>query len=299
MLADGRSVVTRLWPGHGEPIVLLHGLLASSAAWDELCLATDRPCVAIDLPGFGASDPCAVPRVSAFADDVRATLDALGVERFALVGHSLGGAIAAAMVEPLAARVRALVMLAPAGFGRIALAEAVSLPGVRTITERALPFALSRRLPLTLAYRAVVANGLAPDSDEIDRVLARGAGLAPGVRDATRAVVHAGLSRQAFHRRRVAYDGPVTALWGDRDRMVPSAHRRGVLAAFPQADVQVWEGMGHHPLRERRDDLIDLVLGACSAPPSVAPSLAPAPAPSPARRRAYEALEPMLLPQAA
>jgi hypothetical protein len=58
------------------------------------------------------------------------------------------------------------------------------------------------------------------------------------------------------------------ALWGDRDRLVPLAHRDGVMTAFPQAQVSVWGKMGHHPQRERPSELAQFVEAACHARPS-------------------------------
>ena len=49
-LGDHRVLTVRRWPGEGEPIVFLHGLLSSSAGWAETCAELDRPCIAIDLP---------------------------------------------------------------------------------------------------------------------------------------------------------------------------------------------------------------------------------------------------------
>jgi pimeloyl-ACP methyl ester carboxylesterase len=63
----------------------------------------------------------------------------------------------------------------------------------------------------------------------------------------------------APERRRARYEGPVHAVWGDRDRLVPLSHRHAVLAAFPQAHIQVWPGMAHHPMRERADGLVAVV----------------------------------------
>jgi pimeloyl-ACP methyl ester carboxylesterase len=83
--------------------------------------------------------------------------------------------------------------------------------------------------------------------------------LVPGAREATRAVVAAGLSERAFHRRRVGYGGPVTVLWGDRDRLVPPRHRDGVRTAFPHAELLLWSRMGHHPQRERPGELLALL----------------------------------------
>ena len=55
------------------------------------------------------------------------------------------------------------------------------------------------------------------------------------------------------------FAGPVAALWGEHDALVPPAHARGLRAAAPQATVQVWPGMGHHPQRERPRQLAHFV----------------------------------------
>jgi len=261
-LGDGRVLHARVWPGHGAPLVLLHGLLDSADGWTSLCQATSRPCVAFDLAGFGASDLPTHPAFSAYAVDVIAGIDELIAGDFVLVGHSLGGAVATAIAERIPDRVCALVLLAPAGFGRIGLAELISIPGVRNATEFALPLALRNRTLVGTAYRVLVANRLAAADDIVDRVVDHGH-LVAGAREATKAVVRGGLSKRAFHRRTVDYDGPVTVVWGDRDRLVPIAHLAGVATAFPHVDAQVWPGMGHHPQRERPDELLMLVETCC------------------------------------
>jgi pimeloyl-ACP methyl ester carboxylesterase len=88
---------------------------------------------------------------------------------------------------------------------------------------------------------------------------------------ATQAVVAAGISKTAFRRRGLAYDGPVVALWGDRDRLVPASHAAGVAAALPQARIEIWPGMGHHPQHERPDELVELMAGAAPSPAVNAP----------------------------
>ena len=258
-LPDGRQLGFRRWGSHGPTFVLLHGLLDSSAGWHELARCLPHRCVAFDLPGFGASDQPTRPRLSAYADDLAEAIRILGLPPFVLVGHSLGGAVAAGLAERLPERVRALVLLAPAGFGRIALVETISIPGVREVVRRTLPFALAHRASVRAGYLAMVGNGHEPERDVVDRVTTTAAALVPGAVAATQAIVAAGVSKRAFHRRGVAYGGPVLALWGDRDRLVPPAHARGVTAALPQAEIEVWPGMGHHPHRERFDGLVELM----------------------------------------
>ncbi|MDQ6779017.1 MAG: alpha/beta hydrolase [Actinomycetota bacterium] len=263
-LEDGRALCVRRWPGIGDPLVLLHGLLDSSEGWNHLAeLSCER--IAFDLPGFGHSDPPVRGSLAGYARDIAAGLELLGVRRFNLVGHSLGRGIATALAEMMPDRVGAVVLLAPVGFGRIHLAEAVSLPGIRNLVQRALPLALSSRLAVTAAYLTMVTNGMVPERAIVDRVTDRGGKLVAGAREGTRAAAEAGRSPHAFHRRGIAYDGPVFAIWGDQDRLVPSSHRDGVRAALPQAQVKVWSGMGHHPIRERFEDLIAIIERATGA----------------------------------
>jgi pimeloyl-ACP methyl ester carboxylesterase len=197
--------------------------------------------------------------MSAYADDVLATMDAIGVRSAIVVGHSLGGAVAAALADRAPRRVRSLVLLAPAGFGRIALAEAASIPGIRDVTRRVLPLALANPASVRLAYSAMISNHLPPDDELLERVTSHATALVPGAVAALEAIVAAGLSRHAFHRRRLSYAGPAVALWGTHDRLVPPAHEAGVARALPQAELLRWRGMGHHPQRERLDALIDLL----------------------------------------
>jgi pimeloyl-ACP methyl ester carboxylesterase len=263
ILADGRRIAARVWTGDGTPVVLLHGVLDSSEGWTAFCRSTSRPCVAIDLGGFGDSDLPRRPSFAGYADDVVSAIDELVDDDFVLVGHSFGGAVATVVAERLAERVRALVLLSPAGFGRIPLAEAISMPGVRTAAEMLMPLALASRPTVSAAYRAVIGNGRAPGNDVLDRVVTRGGRLVPGAVEATKAVVRGGRAAKAFHRRHVAYDGPVVSVWGDHDRMVPLSHAGGLTRALPQAELHVWPGMGHHPQAERPRELADLLEDVC------------------------------------
>lgn len=265
LLPAGRRLRVREWPGEGKPLVLLHGLLDDSEGWSELARDSERPCIAIDLPGFGGSSVPTRPRISAYAEDIVDGLEWMGIDDCVLVGHSLGGAVAAAVAERSGA-VSSLALIAPAGFGHIRLAEALTLPGVIDVAMLALPLGLANPLTVTAAYSTFVAQRRLPSPDLRDRLRRRAFQSSPGVRAATVAIAAAGRSPRRFANRRILFDGPVCALWGTRDALVPVAHTTAVSRSLPQARIEVWEGMGHHPQRERPYDLARFVERACDAP---------------------------------
>src|SRR4051812_12818431 len=168
-LPDGRQIRVRSWPGRGRPLVLLHGLLDDSTGWSRLAHDTARPCLAVDLPGFGGSDLPTRPRIDAYADDVAMALGRMRLDGCTLVGHSLGGAVAVAIADRTDL-VGGLAVLAPIGFGHIRLAEALSLPGVIHVTEAALPFALVSPLHVAAGYTAFVAHRRLPSRDLLARL---------------------------------------------------------------------------------------------------------------------------------
>lgn len=253
-IAPERRLRVRMWHGNGRPLVLLHGLLDDSEGWMQLARDTHRPCFAIDLPGFGGSDLPTRPRISAYAEAVLLGLRDLDVKDATLVGHSLGGAVATAVAERWR-ELHALALLAPAGYGRIGLAEVVATPGVRHAAELALPLGLVNPLVVTAAYTTFVAHHRLPSRDLVDRLRRRAFRSGPGLRVAVQALAAAGRSEHAFFRRQVQFDGPVAALWGEHDALVDPGHAEALQRAIPQAHVEVWDGMGHHPQRERPAEL--------------------------------------------
>lgn len=108
--------------GRGElPVVFVHSTAGSSAHWSRQLehLRPARRAVAFDLRGHGRSES---PRdgdysINSTAADVHAVVEALGISRFVLVGHSLGGGVALAYAGAHPKQVAGLLLLDPIGDG--------------------------------------------------------------------------------------------------------------------------------------------------------------------------------------
>ncbi len=106
----------------GVPAVFVHSAGGSTEHWTAQLahLRKQRRAIALDLRGHGRSAPPVDGdyAIEAMAKDVGAVADRLGLERFVLVGHSMGGAVAAAFAGQQPERVHALLLLDPASDGR-------------------------------------------------------------------------------------------------------------------------------------------------------------------------------------
>jgi pimeloyl-ACP methyl ester carboxylesterase len=158
--------------GSGPPVVLLHGVSLSAAAWAPLFPALPgHRLLAVDLPGHGLSDPLAYrpghvrQHAHKLIEDI---LDALELDHAPVVGHSLGGMLALWYAATGIERISSLVAIGE---------PAVALPGARVrmplspLTVPGLGIAVLRSPSPRPVYRRLLAQGLgtaevaaAPDS---------------------------------------------------------------------------------------------------------------------------------------
>ncbi len=232
---DGH-VERRDWtPSHavGPRIVLLHGLAADLQSWAVLAAAlarSGRPVTAIDLPGHGGTTIEAVD-VDDMAAVVAAFLDRLGDERVELVGHSLGGAVAARAARLRPERLSRLTLLAPAGLDR-----PIDVDFIRSIVRAGSPGALSHLL------RRLVVRPAAPTSEQLAALVAeleRGRLVAMAdslVDDGGQLVDITGDLR--------ALRVPVRVVWGLQDRIIPWTEVR---EAGSRCAVHLIADAGHVP----------------------------------------------------
>lgn len=267
----GRLHVLELGPAAGEeqpPIVLVHG---ASGNLEDLRLALgdrlamNRRVILVDRPGHGWSDR---PGGAADASPahqaalIAEALDRIGVERFVLLGHSLGGAVATALALAHPARIAGLVLLAPVTHpwkGGLAWYNAVlSTPVVGPL------FARTAALPLgLLLLNGGVASVFAPQPAPADyvrraaiRLLFRPSTFIANAQDI--AVLKGFVTAQARRYREIG--APTVILTGSADTTVsPQIHARALAAAVPDARLIVLAGVGHMPHHADADAIVAAV----------------------------------------
>ena len=261
------------WPGAGLPILLVHGFLEHAHGFDALAprlAAGGHRVLALDLRGHGDTDWVGSGGYYHFADyvaDVALVLRALGLGRFALLGHSMGGNVAIQLAAAEPAKVAALALLEGIGppFGDVSSTperfeswigelERLARRGPRSVASTGeAARRIAERWPMLGAENALhlvrhnvrrEGGGLLWKFDPLHQTQ----GPNPYLR------VHA----EAFWRR---IDAPVLFVEGSRSAVrefLPDLEER--IAALG-AEVVRLEGVGHHPHLEAPGATAETVLG--------------------------------------
>lgn len=122
--STSRTVRTKDWnlhyheAGSGEPLILLHGSGPGATGWSNFSgnlpeLAKHFRVLAVDMPGWGASDPCPVERLD-HVDTALQFMDALGLDKAAFIGNSMGGITAVRLAAEHPERVTHLITMGAA-----------------------------------------------------------------------------------------------------------------------------------------------------------------------------------------
>lgn len=231
--------------GAGPPLLFLHGA-AGVPGWTPWMarLAERFDVIVPDHPGFGASDTPAwfdnVHDLAYYYLDFMAALDLRGVH---LVGHSIGGWIAAEVAVRTTAALRTLTLVAAAG---------LRIPGV----ERVDVFLLAPEdLPRALYHDQGLADAAAlrPKTDEqVDLDLKNSYSFA---RLAWQPRLYDPHLDKWLHR----IDVPTLLVWGDADQVVPPGYAREFQRFIPHATVEIIERCGHVPQLEQPDAFVRTV----------------------------------------
>jgi pimeloyl-ACP methyl ester carboxylesterase len=262
--------------GAGAPLVLLHGIGSSRHAWDPVipALAGHFDVIAIDLPGFGDSEPLppqVEPLPTALAAATAGLLGDLGVTAPHVAGNSLGGwvALELAAIHPVAS----LALLSPAGLwrGRAPLYSRASLQASRWFSQHA-DGVLSRLVNYRLG-RALVLGQTHGRPFRISPGYARTAIRTLGTSRGFDATLKATGSRH-YHSG-PPIDAPVTVAFGSRDRLLLRHQSRHLDELPPGTRLGTLPGCGHVPMADDPSAVAALITastardGAQARPPGV------------------------------
>jgi pimeloyl-ACP methyl ester carboxylesterase len=262
MMLHGDQVAYRD-EGVGEVLLLIHGMGGSSASWRALVpeLARKYRVIAPDLLGHGDSDkPRGDYSLGAFAVWLRDFLDALGIPKITLIGHSLGGGIAMQFAHQHRDYCRRLVLISSGGLGSEVgrLLRMLSLPGA----ELVLPLIASRpAIAVGNALRARSGDRTATRFSETWRAqaaLANRDNRQAFLRTLRSVVDHRGQSVCALNRLVNAHL-PALIISGEQDRVIPVGHAHAAHKALPNSRLHVLPGVWHHPQVERPTTVATLI----------------------------------------
>jgi pimeloyl-ACP methyl ester carboxylesterase len=244
--------------GTGTPVIFIHGLGASMYAWRKNLapvMAAGFRVIALDLLGFGSSDkPAHGYTNAAYAHLVVALMDSLHLPDAVLVGHSMGGEIAAEVAIAFPTRVRGLVLIGAAGLGT---REPVLFRVARWPLVGPLLLAFrSRGLAARLLRSTYADPGKVTESD-VDQYYAPVAEAQYG--QALRGVLRE-FSFGGLDGRLDAIRAPTLVLWGEADRWIPIALGRGLAAQLNRSAFLSVPHAGHSVQEEAPDEVNRLLI---------------------------------------
>jgi pimeloyl-ACP methyl ester carboxylesterase len=239
--------------GDGPDVVLVPGTFSDRRTWRRLVGALSREfrCLLFDPRGTGATpDPGTPFTPDDLAGDLLAVMDAAGVRRAHLVGHSLGAAVAVVAAARHPARVDRAALIGPA-FGVDPYVEAV-LDHWEALARSDVPDA-ALHLGLVLpAFGREAFERLVP------AVLAD-MGRRPTARDTILRFIQCDRA-QDVRAAAGRVDASVLVVAGAEDVLTGPAHARALAAALPGARVELIPGSGHTPQVERPAELARAII---------------------------------------
>jgi pimeloyl-ACP methyl ester carboxylesterase len=254
----------------GEPsapaVVLIHGYTDSARDWVPMLpyLSKRYRLILVDIRGHGQSSKpeCCYTRLD-FAYDVKLLLDALGVQKADIVGHSLGSIIAQTFAEYWPERTAHVVLISSTG----------GSPPDRPKTPQQFDFAAEiRKLkePIEADSPFMIAWWDSPtpvDPDFIRRQRKDAAGIPLRVwlavldqalgADNTYAILQSTLPRLT---------APTLLIWGSKDPIMEEDKRQSLRKALPHAKVNIFDGLGHNPFWEDPRGVADVINAFLNTP---------------------------------
>ena len=261
------NIRTRYWAlGDGKSTaILIHGLGGYIENWEDniAALAQDRRVYALDLAGFGRSDkPQARFSIPYFTEFVKEFMIVQDVDKAALIGESMGGAIVLQFALKFSHQVEKMVLADSVGLGKeVEIYSRIgSLPILGELFTRP-----NRKGSAQLARRLFYNQDLITD-----QMVEEGYEMSslPGAQrcllSALRSMYNIWGVKSDVYRpilnRLEEIRVPTLIIWGAQDRLLPVAHAHLAAQRLPNARLHIFDPCGHVPIIERAQEFNALVI---------------------------------------
>lgn len=246
--------------GEGPPVVLIHGFLDSHKTWrrNVHALAQTHRVYAIDVLGFGSSERVRAPiyTLKQQSGFLREFFEFHNIAQAAVIGHSMGGALALQFAYDFPASVHKVVLIAPAtylynrfprnGLNRVPRRVSRGVLGLYEIMQG------DHSNPVLFAYGDP--GRITEDAKVIRNQMMRVQGQHDALISMSRSGREADVPREL---RRVTV--PTLVIWGKRDRVVPVSDAAKHLRDLPNARLEIIDSAGHLPHEEEPEIVNNLV----------------------------------------
>ena len=245
--------------GAGPPVVMIHGFADSAYCYHknvQTVLDQGFRVVLPEQPGLGQSDIPPGPYVYSVenqAEAIRTGLDKMGIARFVLVGHSMGGGIALYLAAHYPQRIEKLMVIDGACYEPKRM-QLLRLPGVSFIDR-----VIAGRWLIRLALKNAFYDGRKVTEAMVSE-------YAQPLRKPGYIEVLAGLSRQYFSAAHTAMqrgyahlDTPPFIVWGRHDTWLPPELGEKLADTAPNASLHLLQDAGHSPHQEQPEAFNNLL----------------------------------------
>ena len=230
-------------PQAAPALLLMHGFGSSLQAWDDWSLKLEQKyrVIRLDLPGFGLTGASPANDYSEEKDLAILThfADKLGLEKFSIIGHSMGGKMAWTLAASQPERVQALVLMAPDGFpeAKDIGTKPYEVPAVTGLIKYFLPKYLVRK-SIEPAFAEADALSDARVNRYYDML------RAPGVRAAILERSNQTIYTDPVPRLK-AIKAPTLLIWGEQDQMIPSTNAKSYASVLSNSTTVLVPKLGH------------------------------------------------------
>jgi len=225
--------------GKGTPLVLLHGYPLDHHLWDNVVplLVDTFDVIVPDLRGFGESTiGDSSPTMDDYASDIAGLLDYLGIQKTAIVGHSMGGYVALAFAKRYPDHLT--------GFGLVSSQVLADPPDRKEARYKSAKDVLENGIDTVVATMTPKFT-----ADEKLQAFARSA-MERQQPAAYMAALKAMAERPDSTALLASLEVPVVVVHGHSDALIPVDRAREVKAALAQAHLVEISGVGHMPMME-------------------------------------------------